>query len=168
MPPAPGREDVAINQTVAILIDGNNIERSVQNVYNNPGIMIDFDTLIPRLVGGRSLNRLKYFREGRSISDKLAGRLHGRYYGTVVPCHKSADIPLTIHATQIADKVDCIVICSGDADYVELIRHLKSRGVRVEIAAVPATTAELLLKEADYFYPIEREDCYEMRSGGRW
>ncbi|NJN80814.1 MAG: NYN domain-containing protein, partial [Anaerolineales bacterium] len=76
-------------------------------------------------------------REGRSISEKLAERLHDRYYGTVVPCHKSADIPLTIHATQIADKVDCIVICSGDADYVELVRHLKSAGLRVEVPPSP-------------------------------
>ena len=159
-----GREEVSINQTVAILIDGNNIERSVQGVYNHPNIMIDFDKLIPRLVGGRSLNRLKYFREGRSISEKLADRLHERYYGTVVPCHKSADIPLTIHATQIADKVYCIVIWSGDADYVELLRHLKSRGVRVEIAAVFETTAQILLNESDYFHPIEMEDCFEWRS----
>ncbi len=162
-----GREEVSINQTVAILVDGNNIERSVQNVYNHPNIMIDFDSLIPRLVGGRSLNRLKYFREGRSISEKLAERLHDRFYGTVVPCHKSADIPLTIHATQIADKVDCIVICSGDADYVELIRHLKSRGVRVEIAAVYDTTAQILLSECDYFHPVEREDCFEWRNARR-
>lgn len=158
------REDVAIAQSVAILVDGNNIERSLQSVYRQEGLMIDFDKLVARLVGERALNRLKYFREGRSISEKLADRLHNRFYGTVVPCHKSADIPLTIHATQIADKVDCIVICSGDADYVELVRHLRSRGVRVEIAAVLQTSARILINEADYFHPIEREDCFDVRS----
>ena len=158
------REDVDIQQSVAILVDGNNIERSLQNLHQHSGLMIDFDTLVPRLVGDRSLNRLKYFREGRSISPKLADRLHGRFYGTVVPCHKSADIPLTIHATQIAEKVDCIIICSGDADYVELVRHLRSRGVRVEIAAVLETSAKILVNESDYFHPIEREDCFDLHS----
>jgi hypothetical protein len=158
------REDVAINQSVAILVDGNNIERSLQNLYQREGLMIDFDTFVKRLVGDRQLNRLKYFREGRSISEKLADRLHNRFYGTVVPCHKSADIPLTIHATQIADKVDCVIICSGDADYVELVRHLRSRGVRVEIAAVFETAARVLISEADYFHPIEQQDCFDLRA----
>ncbi|MGB3586550.1 MAG: NYN domain-containing protein, partial [Tunicatimonas sp.] len=63
--------------------------------------------------------------------------------------------------TQLAHKVDAIVILSGDADYVELVRHLKSEGVRVEIAAVEKTTAAVLLEEADYFTPITKEDCFE-------
>ncbi|MCB0622055.1 MAG: NYN domain-containing protein, partial [Saprospiraceae bacterium] len=46
-------------------------------------------------------------------------------------------------------KVDTIIILSGDADYVELVRHLKSEGVRVEIAAVERTTARILQEEAD-------------------
>ncbi|MEL6868106.1 MAG: NYN domain-containing protein, partial [Bacteroidota bacterium] len=109
------------------------------------------------------LSRLIYFREGLNISTKLAERLHRHYYGTVVPCHKSADIPLTINATQIAEKVDTIIILSGDSDYVELVRHLRSRGVRVEIAAVEANTANILKEEADYFYSITKEDAFVLK-----
>ena len=58
-----------------------------------------------------------------------------------MPCHKSADIPLTIKATQLAQKVDTIIILSGDADYIELVRHLRGEGVRVEIAAIEKNTA---------------------------
>lgn len=151
---------VRVHQTVAVLIDGNNIEMSIHSMMHSKSAMLDFDKVIPKILEDRGLNRLIYFREGLNISEKLAERLHKHYHGSVVPCHKSADIPLTITATQIAGKVDTIIIMSGDSDYVELVRHLKSRGVRVEIASVKATTAQILIDEADYSYEINKEDCF--------
>ncbi|MCB9093152.1 MAG: NYN domain-containing protein [Halobacteriovoraceae bacterium] len=157
-------EDIKIDQSVAILIDGNNIERSIHEVYNSKSVMINFDAIIPRLVQERGLNRLIYFREGKNISSKLAERLHQNFYGAVRPCHKSADIPLSITAMQLASKIDTIIILSGDSDYVELVRHLKSDGVRVEICAVEETTAQILLEECDYFHPIVKDDCFNLPS----
>lgn len=154
--------EVKISQSVAILIDGNNIERSIHGETNDPHSMLNFDTLIPRLLDNRGLNRLVYFREGKQISSKLGERLHTHYHGSVRPCHKSADIPLTIKATQLASKVDTIIIMSGDSDYVELVRHLKSEGVRVEIAALASTTSRLLIDDADYYHAITSEDWFTL------
>jgi len=157
--------NIHISQSVAILVDGNNIERSLESEHRSSNMMINFDVLIPRLLKGRGLNRLIYFREGKNISSKLAERLHDKYFGSVRPCHKSADIPLSINATQLASKVDAIIILSGDSDYVELVRHLKSEGVRVEICAVESTTAGVLIEEADYFQPILKDDCFTLPQG---
>ena len=151
---------ILINQSVAILCDGNNIEKSIHNISKNKNAMINFDTLIPKLLNGRGLNRMIYFREGKSISSKFADRLHENFYGSVIPCHKSADIPLTIKATQLASKVDTIIIMSGDSDYVELVTHLKGEGVRVEIAAVKETTAQILIDKSDYMHEITRNDWF--------
>lgn len=159
----PTNDVVKISQTVGILIDGNNIEMSLTKLTNNKSAVLNYDTVIPKLLNGRGLNRLIYFREGRSISQKLADRLHTHYFGSVVPCHKSADIPLSINATQLADKVDTIIILSGDSDYVELVRHLKYRGVRVEIAAIEITTASILKDEADYYHTITKEDAFILK-----
>ena len=123
--------EIKINQSVAILIDGNNIEMSLQSLTGYNNTLLDFDSLVPKLLQDRGLNKLIYFREGKSISSKLAQRLLNKFHGSVIPCHKSADIPLTIKATQIAKKVDTIIILSGDSDYIELVRHLKGEGVRV-------------------------------------
>ena len=155
-------EEVLISQSVAILIDGNNIERSIHSETHDQQTMLNFDTLIPRLLDNRGLNRLVYFREGKQISAKLQERLYQHYHGSVRPCHKSADIPLTIKAMQLASKVDTIVIMSGDSDYIELVRHLKTEGVRVEIAAVLKTTSHLLKEEADYFHEITEEDWFTL------
>ena len=151
---------ILINQSVAILCDGNNIEKSIHNISRNKNAMINFDTLIPKLLNGRGLNRMIYFREGKSISSKFADRLHENFYGSVIPCHKSADIPLTIKATQLASKVDTIIIMSGDSDYVELVTHLKGEGVRVEIAAVKETTAQILIDKSDYMHEITSSDWF--------
>lgn len=155
---------VIISQSVAVLVDGNNMERSIEDVTKKKGYMINYDTLIPKLLRTRGLNRLIYFREGKQISQKLAERLHTQFHGSVIPCHKSADIPLSIKATQLASKVDAIIIMSGDSDYVELVRHLKSEGVRVEIAAIEQTTSYLLKEEADHFFAITDADWFTLGS----
>ncbi len=155
--------NIKINQSVAILVDGNNIELSLQSLVSDKNALVNFDTLVPKLLDDRGLSRLIYFREGSYISSKLAERLLNNFHGSVMPCYKSADIPLTIKATQIAPKVDTIIILSGDSDYIELVRHLKSEGVRVEIAAVEQTTAKILIEEADHFTPITKDDCYILK-----
>ena len=158
---------IQISQSVAILCDGNNIERSIHEISKSTHTMINFDILIPSLLNGRGLNRLIYFREGKAISTKFADRLHENFYGAVIPCHKSADIPLSIKAPQLSSKVDTIIIMSGDSDFVELARHLKAEGVRVEIAAVRNTTAKILLEEASYFHEITKDDWFEYKAPGK-
>ncbi len=159
----PANELVNISQSVAILVDGNNIERSIHGESNDPNTMLNFDTLIPKLLDNRGLNRLVYFREGKHISEKLQERLHSQYHGSVQPCHKSADIPLSIKAMQLASKVDTIIIMSGDSDYIELVRHLKVEGVRVEIASVLSTTSQLLIEESDFYHEISSEDWFTLQ-----
>lgn len=153
---------VNIIQSVAILIDGNNIERSIHGQAKDKTAMLNYDKIIPRLLVNRGLNRLIYFREGKNISSKLSDRLHQNYHGSVVSCHKSADIPLSIKATQLASKVDTIIIMSGDSDYVDLVRHLKFEGVRIEIASIKENTSQLLIDEADYYHPITKEDWFKL------
>ena len=76
---------IKIQQSIAILIDGNNIEKSIHSMLRRKNAMLDFDSFIPILLMDRSLNRLIYFREGESISPKLAERLLKLFHGTVVP-----------------------------------------------------------------------------------
>lgn len=153
---------VNIAQNVAILVDGNNIERSIHSKFGK-NYMVNFDTLIPKIIGNRQLSKFKYFREGKNISKKLADRLHRNFYGVIIPCHKSADVPLSIEATQLAEKVDTVIIMSGDADYIATVEHLKSRGVRVEICSIRETTASIIYKAADRTYYIREEDLYDIR-----
>jgi len=116
-------ENIVISQTVAILADGDNIERSIHTEANDTNTMLNFDILIPKLLANRGLSRLVYSREGKHISNKIQMRLHNFYHDSVRPCHNSAAIPLFIYAIQLANKVDTIIMMSGDSDYIELVRH---------------------------------------------
>ena len=152
--------EVSHTQSVAILIDGNNIGKSINTTYG-AGTMLSFDIVVPQLLAGRGLNRLIYLREGKHISEKFAERLRKKFFGIVMPCRKSADIPLTIQAVKLADKVDTIIIFSGDSDYCDLVDYLKGAGVRVEIVTMRDAASRILIEKADGHYFIQKEDVFE-------
>ncbi len=154
-------EEIKISQTVSIFIDGNNIGRSIDEVYGE-NTMLNVDVIIPKILSRRSLNGLVYLREGKFISSKFTERLKRKYFGIVEPCHKSADIPLTIHAVKQSEKVDTIVICSGDSDYLPLVTYLKAVGVRVEIVCVRHSASKTLLAAADSYYFIQKDDVFNL------
>ena len=51
---------ISINQSVAILCDGLNIKISIHDSFESTKLMPNFDTLIPKILHGRSLNRFFY------------------------------------------------------------------------------------------------------------
>lgn len=71
-----------------------------------------------------------------------------------IPVRASPEIPITIEALTLANKVDTVVIVSGDGCYVPLVEALRVRGCRVEVAAVEGSLASELQKVADKFLPI--------------
>ena len=83
-------------------------------------------------------------------------RLH--YFGVVKPCGKSADVAIAIEAVLLAQKVNTIILFSGDVDFVPLVVYLKSVGVRVEVVYVSGTESKVLLEKADDSYCISRAD----------
>lgn len=145
---------VGVDQRVAILVDGNNIGKSVWSLAT-PETMVDYDLLIPDLLRDRPLTRLIYFREGRSISSKFERRLKSKFFGSVMPAGRNAVIPITIKAMQIASKVDTIILMSGNDDFTELVIHLKNNGIRVEVASVDHSTSSRLKAEADDWHNID-------------
>jgi len=65
------------------------------------------------------------------------------------------DMGMAIDAVSLADKLDIIVLVSGDGDFTDLVYHLKGRGVLVEAISFPRSTNEDLIKAVDVHIPIE-------------
>jgi len=62
------------------------------------------------------------------------------------------DVGITVDAIKLADKLDVIVLVSGDGDYVPLVKYLQfNRGIRVEIMAFEESCSHRLIEEADDF-----------------
>ncbi|SIO45839.1 Uncharacterized conserved protein, LabA/DUF88 family [Bradyrhizobium erythrophlei] len=67
----------------------------------------------------------------------------------------SMDIELAVNAMEIADRVDQIVLFSGDGDFRSLVEAVQRRGVRVTVVSTissrPPMIADELRRQADVF-----------------
>jgi len=62
----------------------------------------------------------------------------------------NADLDLAVDALLQSEKLDRVLIASGDGDFVQVVRALQNRGCRVEIVGLDNTSYELR-QEADLF-----------------
>ncbi len=70
------------------------------------------------------------------------------------------DIELAIDVMEMAEKVDHILICSGDGDFRRLVEAVQRKGVRVSIVSTvrtqPPMVADELRRQADNFVELEQ------------
>jgi len=156
-------EQITHGQSVAILIDGNNIERSIASAYGKDK-MLNYDTFIPYILKNRPLIYMDYFIEGIEDGTKksFSERLDKKFFGNIHRCHKSADVPLSMHAAKIMNKVNTIIIMSGDADYCDTVDFLMNNGVRIEVCCVYGTGSKALLSRVNNWTYIQDRDCYAL------
>lgn len=64
------------------------------------------------------------------------------------------DMEMAIDMIRMAEKVDVVILVSGDGDFVSLIQLLKELGPRVEVFSFPSNTARDLMETADLYHPI--------------
>tara|TARA_B100000686_G_C16797162_1_gene983261 strand:- start:1420 stop:2031 length:612 start_codon:yes stop_codon:yes gene_type:complete len=68
------------------------------------------------------------------------------------------DIELAIDMMEIAEKVDHILLFSGDGDFRRLVESVQRRGVRVSVVSTietqPAMLADELRRQADHFIEL--------------
>ena len=67
------------------------------------------------------------------------------------------DIGIAIDAIELANKLDTVVLVSGDGDFVPLVEHLKrAMGCRVEVMAFGPSSSGKLRDEADEFIDMDK------------
>ncbi len=64
------------------------------------------------------------------------------------------DIELALDVVTMLDRLDVVVLISGDGDFQRLVELAQGRGVRVEVAAVGSSTATNLKHAADSFIDL--------------
>ncbi len=64
------------------------------------------------------------------------------------------DMGMALDILGILDRVDTIVLASGDGDFVPLVDFIKTKSKRVEIFAFAENTAYDLKEKADKFEPL--------------
>ena len=151
-------------QRVGVFVDVQNMFYSAKRIQN---AKLNFNKLMEKAVRGRQLIRaICYVVENKEIdqsgfTDMLQNNgyeikskeLRIRSDGS---SKADWDMGIAIDAVSLADKLDIIVLVSGDGDFADLVYHLKNRGVYVEAISFEASTNEDLLKAVDLHIPIEK------------
>jgi uncharacterized LabA/DUF88 family protein len=146
-------------QRVGIFIDVQNMFYAAKHLY---GSKLNFARLLDYIAKGRPLTRaIAYIVKTPDIDQSnFITMLRSNGYEVRVKELKQRpdgtakgdwDMGLALDALAMSDRLDVVAVVSGDGDFVELVNHLKARGVRVEVYSFPYSTAEELRHAAtDY------------------
>ncbi|WBL35938.1 NYN domain-containing protein [Tepidiforma flava] len=67
----------------------------------------------------------------------------------------NVDIEMALDIMEMLDRLDVVVLVSGDGDFERLVEVVQAKGVRVEVVAVGSSTASNLRHAADRFIDIQ-------------
>jgi len=154
-------------QRVAVLADAQNLYHTAQSLYSRN---IDYSGLLEKAVMDRELVRaLAYViradsPEEESFFEALSDIGFERKIKEIKTFGDGSqkadwDVGIVLDAVTLAEKVDTLVLASGDGDFARLCTHLRHEGVRVEVFCFESSTAEELIEAADAFHDMaEREE----------
>ena len=167
------------DQRVGIFIDTQNFYHSAKNLFNDA--RVNFGAILRDAVAGRKLIRAMayvistktgeeqgFFDALEKIGIETRIKELQEFYGGA----KKADwdIGLAVDAITLAPKLDAIIICSGDGDFVPLVEYLRLHsGIQVEVIAFGQSASGKLKEAADDFFDLsENPESYLMNyRGGR-
>jgi len=149
-------------QRVALFIDTQNLYHSAKSNYR---ANVNYQELLERAVSGRQLVRAFAYviRSEEATEAKFFDAVEEMGIEIRVKdlqvFHTGAkkgdwDVGIAVDMIRLSEKVDVIVLASGDGDFIEVMRYCQSRGVRVEIMAFEKTSNNKLMEEADLFVDL--------------
>lgn len=160
------------NERIALFIDGANLYATAKSL----AVDIDFRRLLREFQGRGRLLRAYYFTtlneelENSTIRPLIDWLDYNGFHVITKSSREfvdaagrrrikgSLDIEVALEAMEISDRVDHIVLFSGDGDFRPLVAALQKRGCRVSVASTVATQpmmiSDELRRQADHFIEL--------------
>jgi len=151
------------NQRVAVLIDTQNLYHSAKNLYKTK---VNFGAVVQAAVGKRQLVRAlsyvvntesgeetAFFEALEKIGIEIKTKDLQIFYGGA----KKADwdVGLAIDAIKLSQKVDAIVLATGDGDFIPLVEYLQNQGCQVEVITFGRSASGRLREVVDDFIDMD-------------
>ncbi len=149
---------------VGVFVDAANLSASARREF---GSKLDYRALLSVVLDGRhKATAIAYVvKDGdASLYQGFAANLRDGGYELREKTprrradgSKKADWDMGI-AMEILDTlkdVDVVALCSGDGDYLPLVKRIKREGKRVEVFAFRSSTEEGLMRAADAYVPLD-------------
>lgn len=151
------------NQRVAVLVDVQNLYYSAKSHFSS---RINFANLLKIAVADRILVRsIAYVIKSDERETEFFDAVYNAGFEIkekdiqIFPDGSKKgdwDVGIVMDAIRLGEKVDSIVLVSGDGDYRPLVAYLQQRfGCLVEVIAFEITCSNRLQEEADDFLSIE-------------
>ncbi|MFA5129010.1 MAG: NYN domain-containing protein [Patescibacteria group bacterium] len=160
-------------QRVGVFIDVQNMYYSAKNLYN---AKVNFGNILETAVGNRKLIRaIAYVVKTKTGEEKVffealekLGLETREKELMVYDGAKKADwdVGICIDSIALAERLDVIVLVSGDGDFIPLVQYLKmNKGCRVESIAFRETTSTKLIETVDNFHDLSHDKRRYLISG---
>jgi len=152
------------NDRVAIFIDGENIHYSAKHL----NMRLDYLKLCRKLADGRRLLRSYFYTAVSNQSEgkidfinflKLNGftvvtkeiKSFNDMEGSSRYVRGALDMEMAIDVLELSEKLDTVILCTGDGDFKALVQAVGRRGIHVEICALREMTSTELIATADAY-----------------
>lgn len=146
-------------QRVGIFIDTQNLYHSARSLFK---AHVNYRALMDHAVAGRQLVRAFAYVIRSETQDEskfiealsdLGIEIREKDLQVFHTGQKKADwdVGIAIDIVRMSEKLDSVVLVSGDGDFTEVLKYVRSRGLRAEVMAFKKTTSSTLLTEADSY-----------------
>lgn len=153
------------SQRVGVFVDVQNMYYSARALYEQ---RVDFGEILKEAVGDRHLIRAFAYviqadnDDEQTFFDALSGRGYELRIKQLLNFHGGAskgdwDIGIAMDIVSMAEKLDVVVLISGDGDFVELLKYIKHKGCRTEVMAFGSSASSALVAEADGVYDLSQD-----------
>lgn len=151
------------DQRVAIFIDTQNLYHSAKNIYRTK---VNFGAVVKAALGDRKLVRAiayvvttetgeeqSFFEALEKTGIEVKTKDLQVFFGGA----KKADwdVGLAVDAIKHSQKVDAIVLASGDGDFVPMVEYIKSQGCQVEGISFGKSSSGRLRESLDDFIDMD-------------
>jgi|SRR3989344_5294535 len=151
------------DQRISVFVDVQNLYYSARSLYN---ARVNFGSILKEVTGARRLVRAIAYVIRASIPeeqsffsalDKSGFEVKMKDLQVFATGAKKGDwdVGITMDMVQMMNKLDSIVLLSGDGDYVDAIKYLQINGTRVEAAAFGRSTSAKLKEAVDDFIDLD-------------
>ncbi|HYF05429.1 MAG TPA: NYN domain-containing protein [Patescibacteria group bacterium] len=150
-------------QRVGVFVDVQNLYYSARNMY---GSRVNFNAILDEAVASRKLIRAKAYCIAAGESgeesffdalDKAGFEVMKKDLQTFAGGHQKGDwdVGIAMDIIKTMNKIDVVVLCSGDGDFVPLLEYLQMAGQLTEVMSFGKSTSGKIKELADYFTDLD-------------
>ena len=151
------------DQRVGVFVDVQNLYYSARNIYQ---ARVKFNEVLNAAVADRKLIRaIAYVVEANmpeeesffEALEKAGFEVKRKELQTFAGGHQKGDwdVGLAMDIVKLMNKLDVVVLCSGDGDYAPLLEYLQMSGQFTETVAFGKSCSGKIKELTDYFIDLD-------------